>query len=163
MENKQMGELTSEAVKVNIFDQTYSLRSFKGEEHIRRIALLVDERMRQISAHTTSFELSRIAVLAALNIADELLTLTVELEEAQAATLPAQADEQLEELEPTPSAQASEGGEPPKPQTWFDEIFDTEVPTKDRRERLSSQISNKLQALRREDPKALNISLEEDE
>lgn len=162
MENKPTVNPTNGSVKVNIFEQTYSLRSFKGEEHITQIAQLVDERMRKIAANTTSFELSRIAVLAALNIADELQALKSQYEELKAAL--SQASEYSNEKESAASAAGeSDDRAPDRPQTWFEEIFDTEVPTKQRRERLSSQVSNKLQALRREDSKALNISIEEDQ
>jgi cell division protein ZapA len=119
-----------DAVRINIFDQIYSLRSPKGVEHIRRIASVVDERMRQISAHTTTFELSRIAVLAALNIADELQD---EEQAAEASTKGSSSNE-----------------EPERAQTWFEAIFDAEIPVKERSERLSSQVSNKLQTIRQD-------------
>ncbi|MDQ1522580.1 MAG: cell division protein ZapA, partial [Pyrinomonadaceae bacterium] len=60
------------SVEVNIFNQVYSLRTNREVEHIKRIAGLVDERMRLISAHTTAHDLAKIAVFAALNIADEM-------------------------------------------------------------------------------------------
>ncbi|HEX8145469.1 MAG TPA: cell division protein ZapA [Pyrinomonadaceae bacterium] len=59
-------------VRVNILEQTYSLHSEIGREHVLEIAGLVDERMRRISSHARSFDLSRVAVLAALHIADEM-------------------------------------------------------------------------------------------
>ncbi|HKS30291.1 MAG TPA: cell division protein ZapA [Pyrinomonadaceae bacterium] len=143
MENKDSGDDAAHTVRVNIFDQIYSLRSPKGEEHIRRIAEVVDERMRQISAHTTTFELSRIAVLAALNIADELQDLKAQSEEKAAApTSPVDESEREEALPESAAAGSDETG---KAQTWFEAIFDAEVPVKERSERLSSQISNRLQ------------------
>jgi cell division protein ZapA (FtsZ GTPase activity inhibitor) len=138
----------SVAVKVNIFDRTYSLRSFKDEEHVLSIARLVDERMRKISEHMTTLDPAWIAVLAALNIADEL-------EELKA---------QYERAEPFEKGANFPGHE--KSQTWFEEIFnagDDPETTGERRERLSSQVSNKLKALRREDPKPINLSLEGEE
>src|SRR4028119_508045 len=60
------------SVEVNIFNQAYSLRTNRDVEHIKRIAGLVDERMRLISGHTTAHDLAKIAIFAALNIADEL-------------------------------------------------------------------------------------------
>lgn len=144
---KQTDEQTSVAVKVNIFDRTYSLRSFKDEEHVLGIARLVDERMRQISEHTTMLDPAWIAVLAALNIADELQELKAQYEACEPF-----------EKEPHPPA-------PERSQTWFEEIFsaaDAET-TGERRERLSSQVSNKLKALRGEDPKPINLSLNREE
>ncbi|HEX8457134.1 MAG TPA: cell division protein ZapA [Pyrinomonadaceae bacterium] len=60
------------SVEVNIFNQAYSLRTNREVEHIKRIASLVDERMRLISGHTTAHDLAKIAIFAALNLADEL-------------------------------------------------------------------------------------------
>jgi cell division protein ZapA len=60
------------SVEVNIFNQVYNLRTNREVEHIKRIAGLVDERMRLISGHTTAHDLAKIAIFAALNIADEL-------------------------------------------------------------------------------------------
>jgi cell division protein ZapA len=147
MDNKDSEDPVARTVRVNIFDQIYSLRSPKGEEHIRQIAEVVDERMRQISAHTTTFELSRIAVLAALNIADELQDLKSRPQER--AALPAQSSDALSGAEGSPDS-APNNDETGKAQTWFEAIFDAEVPVKDRSERLSSQISNKLQTSRQD-------------
>lgn len=150
MENKDSDDALTRTVRVNIFDQAYSLRSPKGEEHIRRIAEVVDERMRQISAHTTTFELSRIAVLAALNIADELQDLKARGAETPVATAPPFNESEGGEAAPDSSAKSDETG---TAQTWFEAIFDAEVPIKDRSERLSSQISNRLQTGRGENSK----------
>jgi cell division protein ZapA (FtsZ GTPase activity inhibitor) len=148
MENKDSAEQAARTVRISIFDQIYSLRSPKGEEHIRRIAEVVDERMRQISAHTTTFELSRIAVLAALNIADELQDLKArELSPLPAPTPPE--PQSAEAAMESPATTEATG----KAQTWFEAIFDAEVPVKERSERLSSQISTRLQTGRAENPK----------
>lgn len=62
------------AVVVEIYDQVYQLRG-PDPEHIERLALVVDGKMRAVSAHGSTVDSLRVAVLAALNIADELLTL----------------------------------------------------------------------------------------
>jgi cell division protein ZapA (FtsZ GTPase activity inhibitor) len=150
MENKDSSEPVPVTVRVNIFDQLYSLRSPKGEAHIRRIAQVVDERMRQISEHTTTFELSRIAVLAALNIADELQDLKARRQEETTASPP---DDSKSDEAQASAADDSNAEESTRAQTWFEAIFDAEVPVKDRSERLSSQISNRLQTGRQENSK----------
>ena len=43
--------------------------------YIERLADMVDAKMRAVSAHSTTVDSLRVAVLAALNIADELLAL----------------------------------------------------------------------------------------
>jgi cell division protein ZapA len=162
MDNKDSSDPVAGTIRVNIFDQIYSLRSPKGEAHIRQIAQVVDERMRQISAHTTTFELSRIAVLAALNIADELQDLKARREEADAApAAPADDSKRAEAQAPADGDAGNE--EPAQAQTWFEAIFDAEVPVKQRSERLSSQISSRLQTGRQENSKETGTANEVDD
>jgi cell division protein ZapA len=63
-----------EPVSVEIYDQVYNLRGTDAE-HIERLAALVDGKMRAVAAHGTTVDSLRVAVLAGLNIADELLAL----------------------------------------------------------------------------------------
>ena len=62
------------AVVVDIYDQIYQLRGV-NPEHIERLASVVDSKMRAVSAHGATVDSLRVAVLAALNLADELETL----------------------------------------------------------------------------------------
>jgi cell division protein ZapA len=61
-------------ISVDIYDQTYHLRG-ENPEYVRRIAEIVDTKMRAVAAHGKTVDSLRVAVLAALNIADELVTL----------------------------------------------------------------------------------------
>jgi cell division protein ZapA len=61
------------AVVVEIYDQVYQL-SGTDPAYIQRLAALVDSRMRAISAHGATVDSLRVAVLAALNIADEMIS-----------------------------------------------------------------------------------------
>lgn len=60
------------AVSVEIYDQVYHLRG-TDPGHIERLAELVDAKMRAVAAQGTTVDSLRVAVLAALNIADELV------------------------------------------------------------------------------------------
>lgn len=62
------------AVVVDIYDQIYQLRG-TDPQHIERLASIVDGKMRAVSSHGATVDSLRVAVLAALNIADELMTL----------------------------------------------------------------------------------------
>ncbi len=62
-----------EFVTVSIYDQTYHLRGH-NPAYIERLAELVDGKMRAVASHGTTVDSLRVAVLAALNVADELLT-----------------------------------------------------------------------------------------
>ena len=68
------GASTAEAVSVEIYDQIYNLRGTDAE-YIQQLAALVDAKMRAVVAHGGTADSLRVAVLAALNIADELLIL----------------------------------------------------------------------------------------
>ena len=59
------------SVRVEIFDQAYNLRG-SDPEYILKIAEYVDSKMRAVAAATNTIDTVRLAVLAALNIADEL-------------------------------------------------------------------------------------------
>ena len=65
---------TTTAVSVEIYDQTYHLRGV-DPEHIQALARVVDGKMHAVSAHGATVDSLRVAVLAALNIADELAEL----------------------------------------------------------------------------------------
>ena len=59
-------------VSVQIHGQRYAIRSTLDQEYVARLATYVDERMRLAADSTPSGDSLRLAVLAALNIADEL-------------------------------------------------------------------------------------------
>lgn len=58
--------------KVEIFGQEYRIRGVGNPEYIHKIAGYVDRKMREIAHSSGIMSQSRIAILAALNIADEL-------------------------------------------------------------------------------------------
>ena len=58
------------SVRVEIFDQAYNLRG-SDPEYILKLADYVDAKMRAVAEQTNTIDTVRLAVLAALNIADE--------------------------------------------------------------------------------------------
>jgi cell division protein ZapA len=58
------------SVRVEIFDQAYNLRG-SDAEYIIKLAEYVDAKMRAVAEQTHTVDTARLAVLAALNIADE--------------------------------------------------------------------------------------------
>ena len=68
-----MGE--PKTISVNIYGQDYMLKSTGDESYIVRIAQIVQERMKEIEATglDANSQQLKIAILAAMNIADELL------------------------------------------------------------------------------------------
>jgi cell division protein ZapA len=61
-----------ESIPVEIFGTEYTLKSDADIEHIQQIAKMVDEKMRRLAENSTVKSPAKLAVLTALNIADEL-------------------------------------------------------------------------------------------
>jgi cell division protein ZapA len=58
--------------KVEIFGQTYSIQGDLDAAYVRKLAEYVDEKMHTIADATRTVDTQKVAVLAALAIADEL-------------------------------------------------------------------------------------------
>lgn len=56
---------------VSIMGQEFRIRGPEPEEYIRQLASFVDKKMRQIAQKHPNLPLAKVAVLAAINIADE--------------------------------------------------------------------------------------------
>ncbi len=163
MNDKDTHAPVAESIRVSIFDQTYSLRSQSGGEHVERVAKLVDERMRHIASHITTYDISRIAVLAALNIADEMETLKAYYEQEIQTLLSQSSSVPEANTNTSPESKEPVARETSERQSWFEAIFDAddEAPVRNRGERLSSQVSAKLQSLRQMDSEAPAIDVDE--
>jgi cell division protein ZapA len=59
-------------LKVNIFGSEYSLVADGSEEYLKEVAKYVDKKMRNIDKNQSFKASTKLAILAALNIADEL-------------------------------------------------------------------------------------------
>jgi cell division protein ZapA len=63
-------------MKIEIYDQSYNVNSAgQNEEQLKELAAYVDGKMREVAQATRMVDSVKVAVLAALNIADELFTL----------------------------------------------------------------------------------------
>jgi cell division protein ZapA len=63
-------DANNSSVRVEIFDQAYNLRG-SDPDYILKLAEYVDGKMRAVAEQTNTIDTVRLAVLAALNIADE--------------------------------------------------------------------------------------------
>src|SRR5256714_12298790 len=59
-------------IRVEIYNQIYNIRSDGDSEYVINLAEFVDRRMREISSGTLTVDSLKVAILAALHIADEL-------------------------------------------------------------------------------------------
>jgi cell division protein ZapA len=60
-------------VEIKVFGQTYTVKTDEEEEYIRRVAQHVNEKMEEVLRKTRSVSTLNVAILTALNIADDLL------------------------------------------------------------------------------------------
>jgi cell division protein ZapA len=159
------------SVRVSIFNQSYSLRAADGDgAHVLRVARLVDERMRAIANGLAVHDVAKVAVLTALNFADELEGLRSFYESELRGVLERAREEEAASAagEATPPAEAARDEEaagaaasagpaafePSREEpSWFEAIFDTDAPPpRAGEERLSSQVTSRLRRLRQPPP-----------
>jgi cell division protein ZapA len=62
-----------ETTKVTIFGVEYSITSDRDPEEVRRIAKFVDDKMWEISENNNLISTEKVAILTALNIAEDYL------------------------------------------------------------------------------------------
>lgn len=74
-----------EQFKVEIFGENYSMQGDLDAKYVNELAAFVDEKMRTISSGMRLNDPVRVAVLAALSIADDLHTLQRSQQEAKGA------------------------------------------------------------------------------
>ena len=68
-----MSGRTSTTVEVEIFGDTYHVRGDSDPEYLQELAALVDEKMQEVAAQVKTVDRTKIAILAALNVADDLV------------------------------------------------------------------------------------------
>jgi cell division protein ZapA len=71
-------------IAVRIYDQSYAISGELDEAYVHELAQYVDGKMRAVAKATGTVDSVRVAVLAALNIADELHTLREQESETRA-------------------------------------------------------------------------------
>lgn len=95
-----MDAASTPTIRVEIYNQTYNIRSDGDSEYIAQLAEFVDSRMREISSGTLTVDSLKVAILAALHIADELhrLKRLHEQADSQLASRSAECAEMLDRL-----------------------------------------------------------------
>jgi len=91
-----MGRMMAERggpIRVTIFGSEYPIRGDADPAYIEEIAQYVDAKMREVSKQLSYPSITKVAILAAMNITDELLRERVELDR-----IVAQLDERASEL-----------------------------------------------------------------
>lgn len=65
-------EKRTSVTSVEIFGQTYNVRAEGDSGYIHDLARFVDSRMKEVAERTATVDTTKIAILAALNISDDL-------------------------------------------------------------------------------------------
>ncbi len=61
------------SIDIKVFGQTFTVKTDAGEEHIREVEQCVNTKLDEILKKTRSVSTLNVAILVALNIADELI------------------------------------------------------------------------------------------
>jgi cell division protein ZapA len=69
----QMGMGKERLVEIKVFGQTYTVKTDAEEDYIQEVARYVNEKMDEVLKKTRSVSTMNVAILTALNIADDLL------------------------------------------------------------------------------------------
>jgi len=87
-------------IRVEIYNQTYNIRSDGDSEYVSKLAEYVDSQMREISSCTLTVDSLKVAILAALHVADELHRLKRHYEstDAQLASRSTECSEMLDRV-----------------------------------------------------------------
>lgn len=78
-----MDNTPSQSYKVVIYNQTYNLRSDHDPGYIQNLAEYVDQRMNEIARATMTVDSLRVAILAALQLTDELFQARKDLKQTE--------------------------------------------------------------------------------
>ena len=91
--------MTTVRATVEIFGQRLGLRADGDASRLQELASFVDHRMREVADRTTSADTVKIAVLTALNIADELFQERETDQDARQKRLEKQAERLVSKLD----------------------------------------------------------------
>jgi len=91
-----MDDNAGSVTKVQIFNHSYDVRS-SDPEYVQKLAELLDHKMKEVAELTPTVDTLKVAILAALNLADECLTAQRELDQID-GDIAARVDRMIERL-----------------------------------------------------------------
>lgn len=78
-----MAETKKIRTTVDIYGQQYAIVGTESSSHIRLVASMVDDKMREIGSKNPSLDVSKLAVLTALNAMNDLIKLKDHVEKLE--------------------------------------------------------------------------------
>ncbi|MEH7417202.1 cell division protein ZapA [Neobacillus drentensis] len=79
-----MSNIQKHKTTVAIYGQSYVIMGTESPGHVRLVASLVDDKMREISYKNPTLDVNKLAVLTAVNAVNDYIKLKEELERLQA-------------------------------------------------------------------------------
>lgn len=76
-----MSENTSQKTKVEIFGDSYTIKGADSEKHVRQVADILNRKMYEVYNRNQRLSTTHVAILAGLNLAEELQKLQEEYED----------------------------------------------------------------------------------
>jgi len=73
-----LGEQQKTRITVDIYGQQYAIVGTESSSHIRLVASIVDDKMREISKKNPTLDVTKLAVLTAVNVVHEYIKLKEE-------------------------------------------------------------------------------------
>lgn len=70
-------------ITVDIYGQQYIILGSESASHIRHVASLVDDKMREIGSKNPSLDVNKLAVLTAVNAVNDYIKIKEQLEQLQ--------------------------------------------------------------------------------
>jgi len=89
----------TQVTQVEIYGQTYSVRAAADADYIRELAGFVDRKMREVAQEAATVDATKIAILAALNVADDYYQFRVRLSEGDPGRVAKRATRLVEKLD----------------------------------------------------------------
>lgn len=78
-----MSEQHKIRISVDIYGQTYKMVGTETSGHMRLVASMVDDKMREINSHNPSLDSAKLAVLTAVNTVHEYVKLKEQVEQME--------------------------------------------------------------------------------
>ncbi|RDU36249.1 cell division protein ZapA [Neobacillus piezotolerans] len=75
-----MSNINKNRTTVDIYGQQYTIIGPESSSHVRLVASLVDDKMREIGSKNPSLDVNKLAVLTAVNAVNDFIKLKDELE-----------------------------------------------------------------------------------
>ncbi|MGM7720906.1 cell division protein ZapA [Metabacillus sp. Hm71] len=83
MEDLSLSNRPKSKTIVDIYGQRFSIVGAESTSHIRAVASIVDDKMREINSKNPSLDINKLAVLTAVNVVHEYLKLKEEYEKLE--------------------------------------------------------------------------------